>query len=87
MADVRGVFTVIRDIEVLYRSEGLRVVLQSLAEIPPELVEFPTILSMAFLHAIDRPCTRQFLKPGLDIEVGPLKQRGDNDREKLTPLC
>lgn len=49
-------------------AEGLRVVLQVLSDGPHDLSPF---LAMGFLGVMDKPDTRQFLRPGVDIEVGP----------------
>ncbi|KAL8290440.1 hypothetical protein RQP46_002698 [Phenoliferia psychrophenolica] len=56
----------IRDVQLLVAAEGLRVVLQALSDGPHDLSPH---LAMAFLWVADRPDTRQFLRPGLDIEI------------------
>ncbi|KAK4705182.1 rapamycin-insensitive companion of mTOR, partial [Phenoliferia sp. Uapishka_3] len=56
----------LRDVSLLVAAEGLRVVLQALADGPHDLSPH---LAMAFLWVADRPDTRQFLRPGLDIEI------------------
>ncbi|GAA5917264.1 hypothetical protein JCM5296_000314 [Sporobolomyces johnsonii] len=57
---------VIRDIALLVSCEGLRVVLQALSDGPHD---FSPFLSLAFLWVMDRPDTRQWLRPGVDIEI------------------
>lgn len=57
---------VIRDVDLLVRVEGLRVVLQTLADGPHD---FSPFLAMAFLSVFDRPGTRGWLRGGIDIEV------------------
>lgn len=57
---------VIRDVDLLVRVEGLRVVLQTLADGPHD---FSPFLAMAFLAVFDRPGTRGWLRGGIDIEV------------------
>ncbi|KAG8825817.1 hypothetical protein FRC19_010370, partial [Serendipita sp. 401] len=54
------------DVELIYRSEGIRVLLQTMADGPPELAP---VLANAFLSIIDNPRTRIFLKVGTDLEV------------------
>lgn len=54
------------DAELLYRCEGIRVLLQTLADGPPEL---GTVLANVFLTIIDNPRTRAFLHLGTDLEV------------------
>ncbi|TNY18128.1 Rapamycin-insensitive companion of mTOR, N-term-domain-containing protein [Rhodotorula diobovata] len=57
---------VIRNLPLLVACEGLRVVLQALADGPFDLAPF---LALAFLAAVDHPETRQWLRPGVDVEV------------------
>ncbi|BGP49997.1 hypothetical protein JCM10450v2_005902 [Rhodotorula kratochvilovae] len=57
---------VIRNLPLLVACEGLRVVLQTLADGPYDLAPF---LALAFLSAVDHPETRQWLRPGVDVEV------------------
>lgn len=57
------------DIDLLFRTEGLRPLLQTLVEGPHELS--PTLAS-AFLYLVDAPRTRVYFNPGLDLEVPPL---------------
>jgi rapamycin-insensitive companion of mTOR len=57
---------VIRDISLLVAAEGLRVVLQALSDGPHD---FSPYLAMGLLWVMDRPGTRQFLRPGVDVEV------------------
>ncbi|GAA5935683.1 hypothetical protein JCM3775_003381 [Rhodotorula graminis] len=57
---------VIRNLPLLVASEGLRVVLQALADGP---FDFAPYLALAFLAAVDHPDTRQWLRPGVDVEV------------------
>lgn len=54
------------DLRLLIRGGGLRTVLQSLNDGSPELAP---VLVQAFLHLIDMPSTREYLRPGLDLEV------------------
>ncbi|KAI5479428.1 cytosolic regulator Pianissimo [Pseudohyphozyma bogoriensis] len=53
-------------LETLGELQGLRVVLQSLSDGPHDL---SPILAMGFLSVIDKPGTRSFLRPGVDIEI------------------
>lgn len=57
---------VIRDIPLLIHSEGLRVILQTLSDGPHDLSPY---LALGFLWVMDRPGTRDYLRPGVDIEV------------------
>ncbi|GAA6053956.1 hypothetical protein JCM3770_004640 [Rhodotorula araucariae] len=57
---------VIRNLPLLVACEGLRVVLQTLADGPYDLAPF---LALTFLSAVDHPETRQWLRPGVDVEV------------------
>lgn len=57
------------DMALLTRSEGLRVILQSFVEGPPELSPY---LALVFLPIMDMPDARRMLRPGLDIEVATL---------------
>ncbi|KAG8811799.1 hypothetical protein FRC17_002318, partial [Serendipita sp. 399] len=54
------------DVELVYRSEGIRILLQTMADGPPELAP---VLANAFLAIIDNPRTRIYLKVGTDLEV------------------
>lgn len=54
------------DIELMARTGGIRVLLHALAEGP---LEMAPLLSAAFLHVIDSPKTRVYLRPGTDLEV------------------
>jgi rapamycin-insensitive companion of mTOR len=63
---------VLLDAELLYRCEGIRVLLQTLADGPPEL---GTVLTNVFLTIIDNPRTRVFLHLGTDLEVGAHEPR------------
>lgn len=56
----------VREIDLLAKADGLRVVLQALSDGPPELA--PS-LAMVFLFVIDRPHLRAYLRPGVDLEV------------------
>ncbi|KAM0751148.1 hypothetical protein T439DRAFT_374032 [Meredithblackwellia eburnea MCA 4105] len=56
----------LRDIPLLVSGEGLRVVLQALSDGPHD---FSPFLAMGFLWVADRPETRQYLRPGLDVEI------------------
>ena len=50
----------------MVRSGGTRVLFQSLADGPVELVP---IIATAFLYIIDGPATRSYVHPGTDLEV------------------
>lgn len=50
----------------MVRSGGTRVLFQSLADGPVELVP---IIATAFLYIIDGPATRSYIHPGTDLEV------------------
>ncbi|CCA73896.1 related to protein ste16 [Serendipita indica DSM 11827] len=54
------------DAELIHRCEGIRLLLQTMAEGPPEL---SPILAHAFLTIIDNPRTRVLLKAGSDLEI------------------
>ncbi|EJF61068.1 hypothetical protein DICSQDRAFT_147513 [Dichomitus squalens LYAD-421 SS1] len=54
------------DIELMSRTGGIRVLLHALAEGP---LEMAPLLSAAFLHIIDSPRTRAYLRPGTDLEI------------------
>lgn len=58
---------VIQDIALLVAAEGMRVVLQALTDGPHD---FSPYLAMGFTCAVDKPGTRRWLRPGVDIEVG-----------------
>lgn len=71
---------VIRNLPLLVASEGLRVVLQALADGP---FDFAPYLALAFLAAVDHPETRQWLRPGVDVEVRrPLSPRLSPSRSR-----
>ncbi|BGP18107.1 hypothetical protein JCM10213v2_006158 [Rhodosporidiobolus nylandii] len=57
---------VIRSLPLLVLSGGLRVVLQSLLDGPFDLA--PS-LSLLLLNAMDHPSSRQWLRPGVDVEI------------------
>ncbi|KAG9036760.1 hypothetical protein FRB95_008091 [Tulasnella sp. JGI-2019a] len=57
---------VLIDIDLIARTEGLRVLLQCLVEGPHDL---SPVLANAFLYLIDAPRTRAYLKPGSDLEI------------------
>ncbi|GAA5909150.1 hypothetical protein JCM6882_001203 [Rhodosporidiobolus microsporus] len=57
---------VVINLPLLTLTNGLRVVLQSLLEGPYEL---SPPLSLLFLPAVDHPASRQWLRPGVDVEV------------------
>jgi len=54
------------DIDLLARCGGLRVLLHGLAEAPGELT---SLLASTFLYIVDLPRTRNYLRPGSDLEV------------------
>lgn len=57
---------VLIDIELVARTDGIRVLLHALAEGP---LEMAPLLSSAFLYIADSPRTRAYLHPGTDLEV------------------
>ena len=57
---------VLIDIELMGKTGGIRVLLHALAEGTPEMTP---LLASAFLHIVDCPSTRVYLKPGIDLEV------------------
>ncbi|GAA6031289.1 hypothetical protein JCM8097_005586 [Rhodosporidiobolus ruineniae] len=57
---------VILNLPLLSASGGLRLILQTLTDGPSDL-SLP--LSLLFLHAMDHPASRQYLRPGIDLEV------------------
>ena len=59
--------TVLLDIDLVHRCEGMKVLLQSLSDGPSELAP---VLAMAFLTITDSPRTRAYLHPGTDLEMG-----------------
>ncbi|KAI0322355.1 Rapamycin-insensitive companion of mTOR, N-term-domain-containing protein [Amylostereum chailletii] len=54
------------DIELVVRAGGLRILLNTLVEGPPEL---SSSLTSVFLHILDSPGTRKYLWPGSDLEI------------------
>ncbi|TFY70661.1 hypothetical protein EVG20_g2351 [Dentipellis fragilis] len=54
------------DIDLVSRTGGIRVLLHSLAEGPLELA---SLLTPVFLHIVDSPRTRGYLRPGTDLEM------------------
>lgn len=56
----------------MVRVGGTRVLFQSLAEGPVELVP---IIATAFLYIIDGPKTRAYIHPGTDLEVSKISFR------------
>lgn len=54
------------DIDLVARTGGIRFLLHALGEGP---VEIGPILAATFLHIIDSPRTRAYLKLGVDVEV------------------
>lgn len=77
-ADGLVVGAVIRDIALLVSAEGLRVVLQALTDGPHDI---SPLLAMGFLWVMDRPGTRQFLRPGVDVEVRRLSPASRRSRQ------
>ena len=55
-----------RDVDLLASAEGLRVILQSLADGP---AEFAPSLGLVLLFLIDRPHLRAYLRAGTDLEI------------------
>ncbi|GAA5902766.1 TORC2 complex subunit TSC11 [Sporobolomyces salmoneus] len=72
---------VIRDVSLLVKCEGLRVVLQAMSDGGPSpsstsgggggglYNEMSIILSTSFLGIIDHPDLRRWLRPGIDLEI------------------
>ncbi|KAK4049817.1 hypothetical protein OIV83_003873 [Microbotryomycetes sp. JL201] len=56
----------LRDVSLLAHAGGMRVVLQALSEGPFDLSPF---LTQCFIYIMDNPGTRQYLRPGVDVEV------------------
>ncbi|KAG8904203.1 hypothetical protein FRB99_002106 [Tulasnella sp. 403] len=54
------------DIDLIARTEGMRVLLQALADGPHEI---SPVLANAFLYLVDAPGTRAYLNPGFDLEI------------------
>lgn len=54
------------DIDLVARTGGIRFLLHALGEGP---VEIGPILAATFLHIIDSPRTRAYLRLGIDVEV------------------
>ena len=54
------------DIDLVARTGGIRFLLHALGEGP---VELGPILAATFLHIIDSPRTRAYLRLGVDVEV------------------
>jgi rapamycin-insensitive companion of mTOR len=57
---------VLLDIDLVARTGGVRFLLHVLGEGP---VEITPILAAAFLHIVDSPRTRAYLRVGTDLEV------------------
>jgi len=57
---------VLIDIDLVAKAGGIRVLLHTLAEGPLELA---TLLATVFLHVVDSPRTRTYLRAGIDLEV------------------
>ncbi|GAA6003547.1 TORC2 complex subunit TSC11 [Rhodotorula paludigena] len=57
---------VIRNLPLLVACEGLRVVLQTLSDGPHDLA---AQIALTFISAVDHPETRQWLRPGVDLEI------------------
>lgn len=57
---------VVRDIELLAAADGIRVLLQALNDGPYELAQS---IATTFLFLVDRPHLREYLHPGVDLEV------------------
>ncbi|EJD50823.1 hypothetical protein AURDEDRAFT_111977 [Auricularia subglabra TFB-10046 SS5] len=54
------------DIDLVFRTGGMRVLLSVLAEGPEE---FASVLVTTFLYIIDMPATRGYFNPGTDLEI------------------
>ncbi|GAA5860724.1 hypothetical protein JCM3774_006265 [Rhodotorula dairenensis] len=57
---------IVRNLPLLVVSDGLRTVLEALSDSVPD---FGTRVAHLFLVAVDHPETRQWLRPGIDLEV------------------
>lgn len=68
-----------RNLPLLVVSDGLRTVLEALSD---SLPDFGTRVAQLFLVAVDHPETRQWLRPGIDLEV-----RKRTSSALLAPSC
>jgi rapamycin-insensitive companion of mTOR len=59
---------VLIDIDLVSRTGGILFLLHVLGDGP---IELTSILAAAFLHIVDSPGTRAYLRVGVDLEVGP----------------
>ena len=59
-------FQVLIDIDLVSRTDGIRFLLHVLGEGP---VEIAPMLAATFLHIVDSPRTRAYLRVGIDLEV------------------
>ncbi|TIB81103.1 hypothetical protein E3Q22_01432 [Wallemia mellicola] len=57
------------DMPLLSKSQGLNILLSALSGSSPDLTHFAPVLASLFCYIIDNPLTRQYLKPGTDLEV------------------
>lgn len=55
-----------RNLALLVVSDGLRTVLEALSD---SMLDFGRHAARLFLVAVDHPETRQWLRPGIDLEV------------------
>lgn len=60
------VLSVLLDTELMYRTGGIRVLIQAISDGPPEL---GPLFVTAFLFIVDAPRTRAYLRPDVDLEV------------------
>jgi rapamycin-insensitive companion of mTOR len=61
---------VLIDIDLVYRTGGIRVLLHALGEGPAEM---GSMLVSIFLYIVDSPRTRAYLRVGTDLEVMALR--------------
>ena len=63
---------VVRNLALLVVSDGLRTVLEALSD---SMLDFGRHAARLFLVAVDHPETRQWLRPGIDLEVSEPRLR------------
>lgn len=67
-----SVIAVVRNLALLVVSDGLRTVLEALSD---SMLDFGRHAARLFLVAVDHPETRQWLRPGIDLEVSETRLR------------
>lgn len=65
VSDLIGLIVLI-DIDLMFRTGGMRVLLQTLVDGPAEL---GPAIAQAFLVIVDSPRTRAYMRPKIDLEV------------------